>query len=79
MKLEINNETFGKTMNTYRLKNALPKNELINTGTCVAQSVKHLTSAEVMISWFMSSRPMSGSVLTAQNLEPASGSVSSSL
>ena len=38
----------------------------------MAQSVKRPTSAQVMISWFMSSSPMSGSVLTAQSLEPAS-------
>ena len=34
-------------------------------GTGVAQLVKHLTSASVMISWFVSSSPVSGSVLTA--------------
>ena len=38
----------------------------------VAQLVKHPTSAQVMISWFVSSSPALGSVLTAQNLEPAS-------
>ena len=38
-----------------------------------------LTSAQVMISWFMSSSPTSGSVLTAQTLEPVSDSVSPSL
>ena len=48
-------------------------------GTWVAQPVKNLTSAQVMISRFMSSSPVSGSVLTAQSLEPASGSVSTSL
>ena len=32
-----------------------------------------------MISWFVSSRPALGSVLTAQSLEPASDSVSPSL
>ena len=47
--------------------------------TWVAQSVKHLTSAQVVISWFVSSSPMLGSVLTAQSLEPASNSVSPSL
>ena len=36
-----------------------------------AQLVKHLTSAHVMISQFMGSGPASGSVLTAQSLEPA--------
>ena len=34
----------------------------------VAQSVKHLTSAQVMISWFMSSNPTSSSLLSAQSL-----------
>ena len=48
-------------------------------GTWVAQSVKHLTSAQVMISLLMSSGPVSGSVLTAQSLEPALDSVSPSL
>ena len=45
----------------------------------VAQSVKHQTSAQVMISQSVSSSPKSGSVLTAQSLEPASDSVSLSL
>ena len=42
----------------------------------MAQLVEHLTSAQVMISWFVSSSPTSGSVLTAQSLEPASDYVS---
>ena len=45
----------------------------------MAQSVKCLTRAQVMISQFMSFSPMSGSVLTAQSLEPALDSVSPSL
>ena len=45
-------------------------------GTWVAQSVKCLTSAKVMISWLVSLSPTLGSVLTAQNLEFASDSVS---
>ena len=48
-------------------------------GAWVAQSVKWPTSAQVMISWSVSSSPASGSVLTAQNLEPVSDSVSPSL
>ena len=48
-------------------------------GTWVAQSVKRPTSAQVMISWSRSSSPASGSVLTAQGLEPASDSVPLSL
>ena len=43
--------------------------------TWVAQSVKHLTSAQVMNLQFVGSSPASGSVLTAQSLEPASDSV----
>ena len=45
----------------------------------MAQLVKHLTSAQVIISRFMSSSPTSGSVLTAQSLEPPWDSVSPSL
>ena len=48
-------------------------------GACVAQSVEHPTSAQVMILWSVSSSPASGSVLTAQSLEPVSDSVSPSL
>ena len=48
-------------------------------GAWVAQLVEQLTSAQVMISWFVSLSPVSGSVLTAQSPEPASDSVSSSL
>ena len=48
-------------------------------GAWVAQSIKHPTSAQVMISWSVSLGPASGSVLTAQSLEPASDSVSPSL
>ena len=45
----------------------------------VAQSVKRLTSAQVMISQFVGLSPLSSSVLTAQSQEPASDSVSPSL
>ena len=45
-------------------------------GTWVFQSVKHPTSTQVMILWFMGSSPALGSVLTAQSLEPVSDSVS---
>ena len=48
-------------------------------GTWVAQSVERPISAQVMISQLMSLSPMSGSVLTARSLEPASDSVSPSL
>ena len=48
-------------------------------GIRVAQSVERLTSAQVMISQLVSSSPASGSVPTAQSLEPVSDSVSPSL
>ena len=48
-------------------------------GARVAQLVKRPTSAQVMISRLLSSGPVSGSVLTAQSLEPVSDSVSPSL
>ena len=48
-------------------------------GTWVAQSVGRPTSAQAMISRSVSSSPASGSVLTAQRLEPVSDSVSPSL
>ena len=48
-------------------------------GAGVAQSVKRPTSAQVMISQSVSWSPASGSVLTAQSLEPVSDSVSPSL
>ena len=47
-------------------------------GTWVAKSVKCLTLAQVVISQFMGSSPVMGSVLTAQSLERASDSVSPS-
>ena len=48
-------------------------------GAWVAQSVKRPTSAQVIILQSVSSSPASGSVLTAQSLEPVSDSVSPSL
>ena len=45
----------------------------------MAQSIKRLTSAQVMISQSVGLSPMSGPVLTAQSLEPDSDSVSPSL
>ena len=45
-------------------------------GAWVAQLVGQPTSAQAMISLFVSSSPASGSVLTAQSLEPTSDSVS---
>ena len=55
------------------------KKSIESWGAWVAQSVKRPTSAQVMISWLVSSSPASGSVLTAQSLEPVSDSVSPSL
>ena len=48
-------------------------------GAWVAQPVKRLTLAQVMISQSTGSSPTSGSVLTAQSLQPVSDSVSPSL
>ena len=45
----------------------------------MAQWVKRSTSAQIMISLFLDLSPMSGSVLTAQSLEPDLDSVFSSL
>ena len=45
----------------------------------MTQLVERPILAQVMISWFVSSSPTSGSVLTVQSLESASDSVSSSL
>ena len=42
-------------------------------GAWVAQSVERLTWAQVMISWFVSSSPASGSVPTARSLGPGFG------
>ena len=47
--------------------------------TWVAQSVKHPTLAQVIISWLVGSSPALGSVLTDRSLESASDSVSPSL
>ena len=60
-------------------KNEICPIKLFSQGAWVAQSVKHPTSAQVMISWFVGSSPTSGSVLTAWSLETASDSVSPSL
>ena len=65
--------------NRKRLPTSVIKTSSDYGGAWVAQSVGHPTSAQVMISRYMSSSPMSGSVLTAQSLEPVSDSVSPSL
>ena len=44
-------------------------------GAWVTQSVKHPTSAQVMISQLVSPSPTLGSALITQSLEPASDSV----
>ena len=51
----------------------------ISRGAWVAWSVKRPTSAQVMISRSVGLSHVSGSVLTAQSLEPVSDSVSPSL
>ena len=67
MKVRIQNRQGGRK----------PSEERENVGGAwVPQTVESLTSAQVMISRFVSSSPTSGSVLTAQSLEPASDFVS---
>ena len=61
----------------YKRKIKYDKN--IERGAWVAQSGKHPTLAQVVISQLMSSSPPWGAVLTAQSLKPASDSVSPSL
>ena len=69
----------------YIFKNKIKQNievcskKVTTRGAWVAQSVKRLTSAQVTISQFVGSRSASGSVLTAQKLEPALDSVFPSL
>ena len=53
--------------------------EALKNNTPGAPVVKCPTLAQVMLSRFVGSSPTSGSVLTAQSLEPASDSVSRSL
>ena len=60
-------------------KRIWPFKSIALRGTWLDQWVKHLTSAQVMISQFVVLSPALGSVLTAQSLEPASDSVSPSL
>ena len=52
---------------------------MIPWGAWVAQSVKHLSSAQVMISRLVRSSPLSGALLIAQSLESVLDSVFSSL
>ena len=58
---------------------AFVKENGIFRGIWLVQLVELLTSAQVMILHFVSSSPASGSVLTAQSLEPLLDSVSPSL
>ena len=46
----------------------LGRNIVVYRGTWVAQSVKSLTSPQVMISWFVSLSPASGSLLSGHSL-----------
>ena len=67
-------ETMGKILHA---KNVIFK--IHSQGAWVAQSVKHPTLAQAMSLWCVGLSPESGSVLTAQSLEPALDSVSPSL
>ena len=53
--------------------------KILLRGTWVAPSADRPTSAQVMVSQFLGSSPVLGSVLTAQSLQPASDSASPSL
>ena len=68
----------GELMTEIQIFKSLFK-DFRNRGAWVAQSVGRPTLAQVMTSRFMRSSPVSGSVLTARSLEPASASVSPSL
>ena len=72
-----NNDNFKKKIKIHDTYHLIESK--IRRGAEVAQSVKRQTSAQVMISWSMSSSPELGSVLTAQNLEPTLDSVDLSL
>ena len=63
---------------TQGVSHVIFKFTLLFWGTWVAELVEHLTSTQVMISWFVGSSPCRA-LLTAQSLEPASDSVSPSL
>ena len=67
------------TISFYRLVLVLSVRIILYRSICVAQSVKRPTSAQVMISQFVSLNPTSGSVLTARSLEAPSDSVCLSL
>ena len=68
------------TKNSYRIAKADKQIKIKHArGAWVAQSVELPTLAQVTISRFGALSPTSGSVLTAQSLEPALDSVSPSL
>ena len=64
-------------INGGRVINAFKSGQI--RGARAAQSVEHLTSAQVTVSRFMGWSPASGSVLMARGLAPASDSVSPSV
>ena len=66
-------------MNLGRTKHQKQNKKELWRGAWVSQSVKRLTLAQIRISLLVSLSSSSGSVLTAQNLETALDSVSSSL
>ena len=76
---EVGETRLAETLNAGLRGVEVTLKRLALRGAWVAQSVKRPTSAQVMILRFVGSSPASGSVLTAQSLEPASDSVSPSL
>ena len=79
LKCHLVRKSKGLLKDASQKKKKKKKKRCISGGAWVAQSVKHLTLAQVMISQFMGSSPASGSVLTARSVEPESDSVSPSL
>ena len=71
--------TFHKCLLVFSIYDIVALKLSNDRGAWVAQSVKLLTSVQVMILRSVSSSPVLGSVLIARSLEPPSDSVSPSL
>ena len=67
-----------ETTRLFDLRNLIKSKDILG-GLSDSQSVKHLTLAQLMISWFVSLSPTGVSVVTTQSLEPALDSVPPSL
>ena len=71
--------TVGHVKYTFFSPRGIEILKMISENAWMAQSVGHLTSAQVVISQLVNLSLASGSVLTAQSLFPVSDSVSPSL